>query len=45
MNLYTKNFGLEMNKYIKQISYDKTNGYRIIVEYKDNTFSSMKLEV
>ena len=45
VNLYDINFNNNMEKFIKKISHDNSNGYRIIVEYNDGTFSSMKVEV
>lgn len=43
--LYEIDFETDMEKFIKNISYDQTNAYRIIVKYNDGTFSSMKMEV
>ena len=43
--LYDIDFPKEMKKFIKKISYDKTDTYRLIVEYNDGTFSTTKMEV
>lgn len=43
--LYVEDFESDMKKFIKYISYDNTETYRIIVKYNDGTFSSTKVEV
>jgi len=42
--LYEEDFQDNMKKFIKKISYDNSDSYRLIVEYNDGTFSSTKVE-
>lgn len=42
--LYEEDFQENMKKFIKKISYDNSDSYRLIVEYNDGTFSSTKVE-